>query len=844
MSAEGLKLSPDPELIERPAKKRKLSLQNLVPFSSAYLGSFLVGKAWSTVRGKGYVKPGDEINIERDEQEVVTKDETKNKRNKGAKGKDGKKQLSIATMLKPQPAKATKKKQDLVVRLTTKSGFEFGRLPQDVASRISKLLDLDIVEFKGSTVIDCPTVLHSGADLVVSLVVYLKVTAFKYPNKTPDERSGHMFNEGQETASEQVMRERKSALAYLFEMLNVKPVRKPDLPRYRKDLGRDNLSMLAQHSKGDKAKKSVKTEVVGDGEEVEVDDDEEDLTENELNLIYKKQVYSSKDTAREPEPPSLRNGEDAPSKRHKQLKLDNTFRLSAKKPKTLKGPSATLIVAPTSLLSQWSEELQRSSKPGTLKVLVWHGQNRLDLESAVSQDDGVDVVITSYGTLVSEFMKSEQLSSPVFEIEWLRVILDEAHSCKSRQSKTARAVCALRARRRWAVTGTPIVNRLEDLYSLLKFLDFTPWSDYTFFRSVVTLPFLDRDPKAIEVVQVILEAVLLRREKHMRDSDAMLMRLRRAVLHPSLVLSSIANEIKPEGSGSVDVNAMIKSFVSGDSLDGKGNAFAKDVLDSLGQDENVECPICFDVMDSPMIIPGCLHKCCKDCIAAFLESCADKKEEGRCPICSYAPVRESDLLEVLRSNPAEDISPGAASSITLRRNDFRSSTKLDALLQNLRRLRDQDPTFRAVVFSQFTTYLDLIQTALERERFEWYRFDGSMDIKKRSEAVSRFKSPSTEPKVLIVSLKAGGVGLNLTNANHVFMMDCWWNSAVENQAVDRVHRIGQEKTVYVKHFIISNTIEGRILQIQKRKTAIVKEAFGGKGGTDSIENLKIMFGDE
>ncbi len=145
--------------------------------------------------------------------------------------------------------------------------------------------------------IDCPTVLHSGADLVVSLVVYLKVTAFKYPNKTPDERSGHMFNEGQETASEQVMRERKSALAYLFEMLNVKPVRKPDLPRYRKDLGRDNLSMLAQHSKGDKAKKSVKTEVVGDGEEVEVDDDEEDLTENELNLIYKKQVYSSKDVS-------------------------------------------------------------------------------------------------------------------------------------------------------------------------------------------------------------------------------------------------------------------------------------------------------------------------------------------------------------------------------------------------------------------------------------------------------------------------------------------------------------------------------------------------------------------
>lgn len=121
-----------------------------------------------------------------------------------------------------------------------------------------------------------------------------------------------------------------------------------------------------------------------------------------------------------------------------------------------------------------------------------------------------------------------------------------------------------------------------------------------------------------------------------------------------------------------------------------------------------------------------------------------------------------------------------------------------------------------------------------------------MDLKKRNEAVSEFKEPSKQPKVLIVSLKAGGIGLNLTNANHVFMMDCWWNAATENQAIDRVHRIGQERPVYVKHFIISGTIEGRILQIQKRKAAIVKEAFRGKGEGDpeSVENLRIMFGDD
>lgn len=120
------------------------------------------------------------------------------------------------------------------------------------------------------------------------------------------------------------------------------------------------------------------------------------------------------------------------------------------------------------------------------------------------------------------------------------------------------------------------------------------------------------------------------------------------------------------------------------------------------------------------------------------------------------------MLEVVRTKPEEGY-PGdlEAPTVTLRRNDFRSSTKLDALLQHLRRLRDQDPCFRAVVFSQFTSFLDLIQTMLERERFTWYRFDGSMDVKKRNEAITEFKSSSREPKVLIVSLKAGGVGLNV-----------------------------------------------------------------------------------
>lgn len=128
--------------------------------------------------------------------------------------------------------------------------------------------------------------MRSGADIIISLSVYLKPTAFKQPSTSGDDDANRlMFNEGQETLDEQILRERKSSLIHLFEILNLKPTNRGNLPRrQKKDLSQEELRLLTQ--KANKAKKGAHTEIVGDGEEIVVEGDEEELTDNQLNLIY------------------------------------------------------------------------------------------------------------------------------------------------------------------------------------------------------------------------------------------------------------------------------------------------------------------------------------------------------------------------------------------------------------------------------------------------------------------------------------------------------------------------------------------------------------------------------
>jgi DNA repair protein RAD5 len=274
------------------------------------------------VKGKGYVNSGDGILVERDPQGgkhgfhgSTAREKLKNR---SGKDKDGTKQLKLTSMIKSQPSNLQTKHVDTIVRLANLRGFGVSETLSSVWLQLTiwpvrvwaythrgvivavdtvgyefvRRLELgwllsifcsDMVEFRGSTMIDCPTVLHSGADLIVSLGVFIRPVAFKPPSTSAaGENQNPVFGEGQETQDEKALRERKSALLRLFDAVGLRPSRGAGFTKsYERDVSEESLKKLRTGTK------SLHKEIVGDGEEIEVEDGE-DLSENELNTIYKR----------------------------------------------------------------------------------------------------------------------------------------------------------------------------------------------------------------------------------------------------------------------------------------------------------------------------------------------------------------------------------------------------------------------------------------------------------------------------------------------------------------------------------------------------------------------------
>ncbi|CAO1633738.1 unnamed protein product [Sympodiomycopsis kandeliae] len=619
----------------------------------------------------------------------------------------------------------------------------------------------------------------------------------------------------------------------------------------------------------------------------------------------------------------------------RQTSLASAFASSSRDKRRPSAGRATLVIAPMSLVGQWVSEMEKASKPGSLTAMLYYAEGKADLVGRL-EGGSVDVVVTSYGTLVSEYKRYNDAGgssasatkvakvAPLYAVDWLRVILDEAHSIRNRTTRNARACHDLMARRRWCLTGSPIVNRLTDLYSLLNFLRVEPWGDFSFFNSFIGKPFANKNPKALEIVQVVLESILLRREKKFKDKDgkpivdlpsktmdiqhlefseierkiydlcydrawvqyqrlrndgsmsrnlsvifSVLMKLRQAVCHPLLVLQAMqasharAKEADEGNMGTMDeetekeVKELVAKYQAGqqsdqqDAEDAVAN-LAEEGIDSneliQGRDEEA-CPLCHDVKSEPSGLP-CGHSACRSCLIEDMQKREDEGEKTVCRVCGQGPFGIQDVQNAVKSEGSKSIvaNPFGKPSD---REQLRSCTKLDALVSDLSRLRMEDPNLKGVIFSQFTSFLDLVEIVLKRHHHPFLRLDGSTSQKDRQEILSTFASHSSHMLILI-SLRAGGVGLNLTSANHVWLLDVWWAGQIEDQCIDRIHRIGQERDVFVHRYLIQNSIEDRILLIQNRKRILVSQTLGAASADDQgeesqgemVENLKILFGDK
>jgi superfamily II DNA or RNA helicase len=395
----------------------------------------------------------------------------------------------------------------------------------------------------------------------------------------------------------------------------------------------------------------------------------------------------------------------------------------------------TLVVCPKSVVYNWADEIARF-RPG-LRTATYHGPKR-----QLSPD--ANVTLTTYAVLR---MDAEKLAAE----SWDAIVLDEAQAIKNAGSQTALAAFTLRGAFRIALSGTPVENRLEELWSLMHFANPGLLGGRDSFQERYAEPVGLGNAAAAARLRAKIRPFMLRRVKR-----------------------EVAPELPPRTDAllHVDLDETERAV-----YDAVRVATRKEVTEKLAQGGGT---------------------------LAVLEA----------------------LLRLRQAACHSGLVPGQHAD---------TSSKIERLLEALQEA-DADG-HKALVFSQWTSLLDLVEPHLVGAGLRFTRLDGS--TRDRGSVVSAFQSDGGPP-VMLVSLKAGGTGLNLTAADHVFLLDPWWNPAVEDQAADRAHRIGQERPVMVYRMVAKDTVEEKIFALQSRKRALADAALGNADQAAPITKEELL----
>ena len=526
-----------------------------------------------------------------------------------------------------------------------------------------------------------------------------------------------------------------------------------------------------------------------------------------------------------------------------------------------KSRQPTLIIAPLSVMSNWSTQAAAHvKKKFAPRVFIYHGQENKGLTPA--QLEEYDIVITTYQTMTHELFpyKKEVRKVPsskgLFSITWRRVVLDEGHQIRNPKAKMSIAASSLMAKSRWVLTGTPIINSLKDLYSHVKFLGLPGGlANFEVFNSTIIRPLKSGDPNAQLLLRALMSTICLRRMKDMKFIDLKLqeltfhqvaisflkheqerydaflaeakgaledVKMKKAkgngamthLLEVLLRMRQVTNHWRLVGESRIkDLLELVEENKVVDVLNEKNRRALQDLL-QLRIDSQEDCPVCMDTMRSP-VITACAHAFCTECIEKVIET------QHKCPMCRAELVNNETLVPPsagIGEGDEEDAEPAVDAEAT--------SSKIEALIQILKASEAEGNT-KTVVFSQWTSFLDIVQTQLLQHGLNFTRLDGKMTAIRRDAAI---ESISTDPscKIMLASLAVCSVGLNLVAANNVVLCDSWWAPAIEDQAVDRVHRLGQTRDCKVLRLVVEGTVEEEVLAIQAEKRKLAATAFGEK----------------
>ena len=393
-----------------------------------------------------------------------------------------------------------------------------------------------------------------------------------------------------------------------------------------------------------------------------------------------------------------------------------------------------LIVAPASLVYNWSNEIQRFAPKLMTRMVTGTAAER---KKILAEAGNEDVLLTSYDLLKRDISEYEEYK---FRCE----IIDEAQYIKNANTQAAKAVKKVQADFRLALTGTPVENRLSELWSIFDYLMPGFLYSYKKFREEVEVPVVQNsDEDAMKRLQKMIRPFVLRRLK-------------------KEVLTDLPDKLEE-------------------------NMFVQ----LTGEQQKL-----YDAHVKRMMLM------------------LDKQSEEEFKTSKITILAELTKLRQICCDPS------------LVFVDYKAdSAKVDMCLNMIRNAVESG--HKILLFSQFTTMLDHLAKRLEEEKISYYMLTGSTSKEKRAQMVENFNEDETQ--VFCISLKAGGTGLNLTAADIVIHFDPWWNLAVQNQATDRAHRIGQKNVVNVYKLIVKDTIEENIMKLQEKKRELADQILEGEG---------------